>query len=134
MADIVVSADNVGIVYNNAELYNFEGASGVTITPAQAVYFDSTGKLVLSNAGAAGTAKFAGIVTGTIGRGISICRRGVIAGFTVTGLAVGAKLYLSDTAGKIADAAGTVSKVVGAVIVLDGKKVPFFEADWLSML
>lgn len=132
MTDLVPG--NAGVVYLDSERYNFEAASGVTLTPGKAVYFNSDGKLVLSNAGAAGTAKFAGIVTGVQGRGVTICRRGIIGEMGVSGLAVAAKVYLSDTPGALADAAGTVSKVAGVVVVVDGKKALFIDADWLSLL
>jgi len=119
MATIAITAaDRISLLFNDkAETYN--GICGVAIARGQAVYFASTGKLALSNAGAAGTAKFAGIAleAGGIGQAISILKRGHIGGFTLAG-AYHSLAYLNDTDGVIGDAAGTVSVVIGAVVPL----------------
>lgn len=119
----------------NDEVYNF--MCGATITAGQAVYLNSSGNLVLSNAGASGTAKLVGIALedGVSGQAISVLARGFITGFTLSG-AYGSKAYLSDTAGALADAAGTVSVVVGSVLALADSartKLLFIDANWLAI-
>ncbi|TXH45971.1 MAG: hypothetical protein E6Q97_30515 [Desulfurellales bacterium] len=115
----IAAADRISLLFpDNAEVYN--GIAGVAITRGQAVYFHATtGRLALSNAGAAGTAKFHGIALNAagIGQAISILKRGHIAGFTLAGN-YGSLAYLNDTDGVIGDAAGTVSAIVGAVVPL----------------
>lgn len=116
-----------------------DGIAGVAVTAGQAVYWDANGRLVLSNASAAGTAKFAGIALNSVGanQAVSVLKRGYLGGYAVTSLAYGAKLYLSNTAGAVDDAAGTVSVVIGAVVPMSDHsrtKVAYFEADYLSML
>lgn len=130
----VIVATNVSTIFDNAEMFNGEPASGVTLVVGDTVYFDSGGKLVKSNAGAGGTAKFAGIVVGVRGRGISVLKRGWVSGLAVSGLAYAAKVYLSDTAGKLDTAAGTTSVVAGVVVPINGEKVVYIDADWRSLL
>lgn len=115
-----------------------DGIAGAAVTAGQAVYWNTSGNLVLSNAGAAGTAKFAGIALNTVGIGqaVSVLKRGYLAGYTLT-QAYGAKLYLSNTAGAVDDAAGTVSVLIGAVAAMSDAsrtKVAYFEATWLTAL
>lgn len=65
----------------------------------------STGRLTKSNAGAAATARFHGLVVHRAGSGATILKRGRVAGFDLSGLSYGDKVYLSAaTAGALADA------------------------------
>ena len=59
----------------------------------------------------------------TVGAGqpVDVMVRGHIAGFDFTSQAYDTTLYLSNTAGLLADAAGTVSVVVGRVLPLTDK-------------
>lgn len=132
MADLTTS--NIRIAYDTAEAYNYEAASGVSLALGDAVYFDSSGNLVKSNAGAGGTAKFAGIVVGIIGQGISVCHGGQIVGFDLSALAYGASVYLSDTAGKLGSTAGTTSVVAGKVVPVNGTKALLIGRTWSSYL
>lgn len=85
----------------------FTGANGTTTGEAAAPLF------ILLNGGIAGE-----YVTGV--------RKGKIAGFDLSGLNFSAAVYLSDTDKTLADAAGTVSTVVGRVIPATGNAaVPF---------
>lgn len=54
----------------------------------------------------------------TVGAGESVtaARRCTVDGFDLSALAYGAPVYLSNTDGRLADAAGTVSAVVGRVV------------------
>lgn len=138
MATIVVTAANVSPVFaNKAEI--FSGIVGsVAVDYGEALYWDSNGLLVKSNAGAAGTAKFAGISLGKGGPGqaVDVLKKGHVYGFTLSG-AYGSDAYLNDTAGVIGDAAGTVSVVIGSVVPLSDAsktKVLYVEANWLTML
>lgn len=133
MADIAVS-NTPSLIFPSTDVYNFEAASGVDPADGEAVYLNTAGALVLSNAVDAGTAKFAGIVLRKQGRAYSVCRKGILAGFGVSALNVGAKLYLSNTAGALADAAGTVSKVAGVVVINNGVKCVSIDVDWNTLL
>lgn len=136
MAAIVSTEVQISILFpQRAEIY--DAIAGEAITAGQAVYFNSSGKIIKSNAGAAGTAKFAGIALNTAGAGqaVSVLVRGHIAGYTLSG-AYGSKAYLSDTAGALADAAGTVSVVAGSVVPLSDAsrtKVLYVNSSWLAL-
>ena len=90
-------------------------------SPGQAVRIDtSTGKFTKANGSSAGEARIYGIVVGGVanvaGQPVTAIRRGVVDGYDISALAYDAAVYLSDTDGALADAAGTVSTVVGRVI------------------
>jgi hypothetical protein len=127
MADIALVAANVGRSHKTGEEV-FSFTAGVAITRGQAVYFvTSTGKLALADASAAGTAQFRGIAlqTAQIGQPVDVIMRGFVSGFTISGLAYEALVYLSDTAGALANAAGTVTVPAGRVL-------PFNDAGVLT--
>lgn len=93
------------------------------VTAGQAVRLDtSTGKFTKSNGSASGEARIYGIATKTVAAGepVTAIRKGVMDGFALSGLNYDAAIYLSDTDGTLADAAGTVSVVVGRVIPATG--------------
>lgn len=137
MADIALVAAKIAVVYpEEAEIYDFIAAA--TITAGQAVFIDSNGKVDLADANAAGKEQFRGIALngGGAGQAISVLKRGHIAGFTVASLAYDAILYLSDTAGAMADAAsGTKTVRCGRIVPLSDAsltKVTYITADWLT--
>lgn len=118
MADIAVTSENVRLVQTrNAEVYAF--IAGVAITAGQAVYFNtSTGKLAVADASGAGTATARGIALNdaSAGQAVDVLKTGMVAGYTLTSQSYDDAVFLSDTEGAIADAAGTVSVTVGRVI------------------
>jgi hypothetical protein len=136
MADIALTAAQVGVVFpEDAEIISMICTEA--ITKGQAVYQLTTGKAGIADANAAGKQQFRGIALedGAAGDVISVCKKGVLYGFTVSGLNADAIVYLSDTAGALADAAGTMTVNAGRVtIVTDNTnltKVLYVEADWL---
>lgn len=95
--------------------------AGVAIAAGQSVREDTTtGKWALADASASGTADAYGMAVKTVPAGLPVTaiRRGVIEGFDLDDQDYGEQIFLSDTAGGIADAAGTASRVVGAVIAV----------------
>ncbi len=106
------------------------------VTQGQAAYQATTGKFGIADANAAGKQQFRGIFmrTAAAGQATDLCIYGFLSGFTVSGLNADVILYLSDTAGALADAAGTMTVNAGRVVALtDGSltKVVFIQADWL---
>lgn len=94
----------------------------------------TTGKATTASASAAGTAGAIGLnlspkVT-VANQAAHLLRRGKVALYDANGanildgLAYGAQVYLSNTAGRLADAAGTVAVVVGRVIPLWDQNPP----------
>lgn len=135
MTDIAVTAAKVGLVFpNNAEVYDFIAAAA--ITAGQAVYLNSDGKVDLADANGSGTLQFRGVALKSVGAGqaVSVCKRGHLYGYTVSGLAYDARVYVSNTAGALADAGGGTTVGVGRVVPLSDSsltKVVYVEADWL---
>lgn len=94
-------------------------------TTGDAVQIDgTTGKFTKADAGSAGNADIYGVLAAADGNvAVTAIRKGVVDGFDLSGLSYWVPVYLSDTAGKLADAAGTVSKVVGYVMPVFDNRV-----------
>lgn len=112
MADITVTKANVSAL-NEGHTYRGDLA-GAALTAGQVTYIDGSNGYKLADASAAATAKVAGLViapsdvaSGDGGFDVAVpgC---LIGGFS--GMTPGDLLYLSDTAGALADTPGTVSK------------------------
>src|SRR5688572_5576411 len=92
--------------------------AGVAVAAGQSVKKDgTTGRWILGDTSAAGTANAYGMAVKSVPAGMAVTaiRRGLIEGFDLDAQDYGAPVYLSDTAGAAADAAGTVSKQIGEV-------------------
>lgn len=137
MADIALTTAQVRAINpDNAEFFNCLAA--VALTKGDIVYFNTSGKADLADGSAAGTANARGVVMDDVGVDavVSILKRGLCAGFTVSSLNADVQVFISDTARKLADAAGTVTVPAGRVqIMLDNPdltKVIYFDFDWLT--
>ncbi len=134
MADLVITAAQVGAIFaRDAEIINVIAA--VAITKGDAIALNTSGQAVLADASTSAANGFRGIALETVGanQAFSMLKRGGLEGFAVSSLNGDVQLFLSDTAGRLADAAGAVSVQVGRVFVLpDGNatKVVYLEADW----
>jgi hypothetical protein len=115
MSDITVTAAKVGATFPQSALIR-DYVATETITAGQAVYLLTTGKIGVADANAAGKQKAFGLALngGGAGQAISVIHRGEVEGFTLAGNA-GALVYLSDTVGALADAAGTLAVEVGRI-------------------
>jgi hypothetical protein len=120
MADIAVVAAQVAPVDPmKAEIRDLIAAAA--LTAGQPVYIDANGKAgVADGNGDSPANRFRGIALKSVAAGqpVPVLVRGVVFGFTVSGLAYDAAVYVSDTAGSLADAAGTTSLVAGRVVPL----------------
>jgi hypothetical protein len=82
------------------------------------VRFDTAnGQFLEANAGAAGTAGWVGILlsAGPAGTYATAIEKGEVAGFDLSGRSFYDPIYASNNSGNLADAAGTVSTIVGRV-------------------
>ena len=137
MADIVKVSANVRPVNANQCIIR-QLTSGEAIDVGEAVYIKAAdGKAWLADGSAAATALLAGIVVAigsngqTTGAGagevLSVVMYGPVAGFTVD---AGDLIYVSDTAGALADAVGTAPCVAGLglpdsiLMVQPGRTIP----------
>lgn len=115
MADLTVTAAQVGVVNPaNAEIDSIIVAE--TVTAGQVLFIDTAGKGQLADANAAGEQQTRAMALegGSAGEGIPVLRRGQVYGFTLS-QAYDAPIFQSDTAGALADAAGTMTVPVGVV-------------------
>jgi hypothetical protein len=117
MADIaLLTADRVEVV----EMFEqFPGVAAEAIEAGAPVRFDtSSGKVTNANGTTAPEARIYGISLKSVpaGMAVTVMVRGILDGFALSGMAYDAPVYLSDTDGRLADAAGTVSTVVGRVV------------------
>lgn len=87
------------------------------ITAGEAVRIDTNGKFTGANGTTTTENRVYGVAShaAAAGETVTAVRKGLMDGFTFT-QAYDAPIYLSDTDGALADAAGTVSTVVGRVV------------------
>lgn len=116
MADITLTAAQIGIV-NPREADVFLATAVEAITAGQPVYRTTAGKVGVADANGAGKQQARGIALNAAAAGetVSVLREGDLYGFVLSGLAYDAPVYLSDTAGSLADGQGTMKVIVGFV-------------------
>jgi hypothetical protein len=116
MADMTLTtADKVNVGTLTVE--QITGVAASAITAGSPVYIDTNGKFAASDANVSTADAVFGIATRTVaaGEALTVVRRGLMDGWSNLP-AYGAAVYASDTAGSLADAAGTASIVVGYVV------------------
>ncbi|MBI3161287.1 MAG: DUF2190 family protein [Chloroflexi bacterium] len=92
--------------------------AAVDIAAGQPLYIDANGKANIADAnGSAPANTYIGIAMQSIkaGQAVDAAVEGDVVGFDLSGLAYGAAVYVSNTAGELADAAGTATLLVGYV-------------------
>ena len=96
--------------------------AGGAVDFGDVVRYDSNGRVIRALADAAGNAKAIGIaisvgsfgaLSAVAGDAVDVAYLGPVTGFS--GATPGTDAFLSNTAGKVADAAGTVSKKLGVM-------------------
>lgn len=125
MADITVTASRVARVFPEKDLV-LDFIAGEAVTAGVPVYIASTGKVLKSDANAAGKARVNGIALNAAGAGqaVSVLVKGHLAGYDLSGVAYDGALYLSDTVGALADAPSTTASLrVGRVMPLSDKSL-----------
>lgn len=119
MADLaLVTANRVSVV-DGVHQDQYTLIAGEAITAGAPVYIDATtGKALNADASAAGTADVFGIAIKTVASGepVTVVHNGVLDGYALSGMSYGEAAYLSNNAGLLADAVGTVTVRVGTVI------------------
>jgi hypothetical protein len=135
MADINYTETQVGLVHPDQATL-FDGVAAEAINAGQPVYFNSAGKIALADANAAGLQQARGIAlySRAAGQAITCVKEGDLYGYDLSGMAYDAIAYLSDTVGRLADAAGTMTVRIGRVVPLTNHptytKVLHVSFDW----
>lgn len=120
MADLTITATAVAVVESPRQLRTYP--SGAAVDAGMPVYLDSAGKVQKSDANGSGNElRPIGLaVTSAVTAGLPVTVAGpdsiVDLGNALGGLAYEASVYASDTAGALADAAGSASVIVGTVV------------------
>jgi hypothetical protein len=137
MAILVVTPLNVAEIFPRTYAEIYPGTAGEALSAGDVVYEDANGRLIKASAAAAGVAaQPRGVALETVasGQAVSVLKRGHVAGFTIP-QAYAARLFLSNTAGKVDDAAGTVSAPIGRVVAMsdpERTKVVFIDINWAN--
>lgn len=117
MADLaLVTADRLRIVES---IIQMTLPAAEALAAGQAVRVDTaSGRFTKANATVAAEARAYGLVARSVpaGQAATAIRKGVVAGHDLAALGFDADVYLSDTDGALADAAGTVPTPVGRVV------------------
>lgn len=116
MANIAVAtAGKINIVGDPVQQLTLVATEAILAGSPVRIHTD--GKWTNSNGTAAGEARVWGIATASVAAGVAltVVRRGILDGYTFS-QAYDAAIYLSDTDGTLADAAGTVSTAIGRVV------------------
>ena len=135
MSDIALTAAQVEPIdpLSHSEIYS--GIAAEAITKGQVVYMTTTGTIGVADANGSGTVQARGIALNAAGAGqaVGYLKRGRVAGFTVSGINCSAPLFLSNTAGALADSAGATSVPCGIVVAMtdkDATKVFYADFRW----
>lgn len=90
--------------------------AGIDVVAGAPLQESTTGKWQAANGTTAALARNVYVATRTVktGESVTAVRKGLLDGFALSGMAYNAPVFLSDT-GTLADAAGTVSTILGYV-------------------
>lgn len=117
MANLAITVAKIAVIKpEDAEVVQIIAAE--TVTAGQPLFFDSNGKGALADANAAGEqqARCLSLEAGVAGQSISALKQGYVEGFTLTDQSFDDPIFVSDTVGVLADAAGTLEVPVGLVV------------------
>jgi len=139
MTDIALTAAQVALIDPlKADIKSYIAYEA--LTRGDAVYIKTDGTVAKADANGSGTLQFRGIALESVGAGaaVDVLHEGLIAGFTVSGMNADAIAYLSNTAGKLATAAGSTSVACGRVLCMTDQPTATkvlriftqWEADW----
>lgn len=123
MADInLVTADKVNVGTLTVQQHTFIANAAIT-AGAPCYIIGATGKVAHSDANSTPLDVVWGIATRTVaaGEAVTLVRRGLMDGWDLSGLNYGASVYLSDTVGRLSDAAGGTNVTVGHVVPVNGQ-------------
>lgn len=114
----LVTANRVRNASKNYSITDTSTADEAIVAGAPVRLATATGKFTNANGSSAGEARVLGIALHTVaaGEALTILMYGELDGVDIAALAYDAAVYLSDTDGTLADAAGTVSTIVGRVV------------------
>lgn len=133
--EVALTAARIAVVdVRVAEIYSYKAAAA--LTKGQALYFVAAdGTVGVADANDSGKQQFRGIALQAVAAGqtVDVLKRGRVEGYTVSGLSYDDPIYLSDTAGSLSTAVGTMTVNCARVVPLNDKdltKVLYIDANW----
>jgi hypothetical protein len=133
MADITVTAAQVGRIHPDKDEV-FPIKLGETVTAGQVLNQDTDGTYGIADANGSGNELQPRVVAlegGAAGQWVPGMKRGWLNGYTVSSANADIPLYLSNTAGALADSAGGTTAICGRVALApNGTKVVYVDFDW----
>lgn len=133
--EVALTAARIAVVdIHNAEIHSFQAEAA--LTEGVALYFvAANGTVGIADANDSGKEQFRGISLQAVAAGetVEVLKRGRVYGYTVSGLTFDDPIYLSDTAGSLSTAVGTMTVNCARVVVLNDKdltKVLYIDANW----
>jgi hypothetical protein len=135
MADLALVTTGVlrPVFAETAEIRDMKEAE--TLAVGDVVYQTTAGKAGKADANDAGKEQARGIVVSKQGSTVSVMKRGYLSGFDLSGMNYDAQAFLSNSAGKLADAAGAMSVPCGRVSALTNDsltKVLYVDFNWIT--
>lgn len=133
MADITVTAAKVGVLNPRyAEMFN--GIAAEALTKGLALYQTTSGTYGKAQADTIAKRQFRGVSLEAVnaGEGLSILKRGILAGYTLA--TYEDEIYLSDTAGAFSTTPGTLLVKCGRVMAMSDPALTecaYIHADWI---
>ena len=115
MTDLALTAAKIALVNPQDAEVDFV-ICAVAVTTGQSLFVDTDGKADLADANVSGAqqTRHLALEAGAIGQSISVLTRGRVFGFTIT-QAYDAPIFQSDTAGALADSAGSLTVPIGII-------------------
>ena len=133
--EVALTAARIAVVDPlEAEIFSFKAAAA--LTEGQALYFVAAdGTVGVADANDSGKHQFRGIALQAVAAGqtVDVLKRGRCYGFTVSSLSYDDPIYLSDTAGSLSTAVGTMTVNCARVVPINDKDltaVLYIDANW----
>jgi len=133
--EVALTAARIAVIDEmDAEIFSWVATAA--LTEGQALYLvAATGKAGVADANDSGKQQFRGIALQAVSAGqtVDVLKRGRVAGYTVSGLSYDDPIYLSDTAGSLSTAVGTMTVNCARVVPVNDKdrtKVLYIDANW----
>lgn len=121
MADLNILPTGISPVWpEQAEIKSYKAAAD--LSAGNLLYVDASGKVGKADGnGPSPKNRFRGIAlqSAKAGQTLDVLVAGYIQGYDVSGLAYDTAVYVSDSAGALADTAGTTSLLVGRVVPMN---------------
>lgn len=120
----LVTANKVNVATSSPTVQHTLPAAAA-ITAGAPVFVNTAGKFAVADAVTVGARGFFGIATRTVAAGESLTalRRGIMDGWDLSALAHDAPVFISNTAGALDSAAGTLSIQIGRVLPVWGAQL-----------